>query len=180
MTTRIEADKLSTMISARKPLKMAAARRTAAAEDSYEQLNSDTRKPAPAQGLAAAGQILTAQKRSAIKPHKGKHPTDKGHAYAKDLDCDFFGTAFEVYHVSKRAKRAGGGREMGAASTWCGNLTLGIRHCNWIQKCCYNGTGSSRKFNADNLLYLASRDGFFNNIFHHKYEFGLHASVHSF
>jgi hypothetical protein len=81
---------------------------------------------------------------------------------------DFFGTAFETYHVSRRAKRAGGGREMGAASAWCGNLTMGIKHCNWVQKCCYAGNASTRKFCDDNLLYLASRDGFFNNVFHRK------------
>ena len=138
---------LGTLIAARKPLKIAAARWVAEKSETG------------ARAGPAAGGDTVAQGRE-----KGKDTR----AYAKELDCDFFGTAFEVYNVSKRAKRLGGGREIGAASEWCGNLTIGVRHCNWVQKICYNGNASNRKFCADNLLYLASRDGFFNSAFHHK------------
>ena len=134
-------------------------------------------RPAAAGHMAAAKNLGDAGKRAAVpgrraeKAIKARSTNAGGSAkldYAKELDCDFYGTAFEVYNVSKRSKRAGGGVASGTASPWCGALTLGVRQCNWIQKICYGGTGSTRKFCDESLLYLASRDGFFNGVFHRK------------
>mmetsp|Transcript_33950 Transcript_33950/g.70087 ORF Transcript_33950/g.70087 Transcript_33950/m.70087 type:complete len:220 (-) Transcript_33950:50-709(-) len=80
----------------------------------------------------------------------------------------FFGTTFAQYVVSRKAKRKGGGREIGAASAWCGNMVLGVKESNWIQKTCFFGVGSSRRLGSESLIYLASRDGFFNCAFHKK------------
>jgi hypothetical protein len=137
-------DSLSTSISARKVLKIIRAK---SFEEADEPLEDDGKK----------------QRRAAVNKDKAS-----SHSYCTELDSDFYQTAFEVYHVSKRTKRFGGGAEMGAASTWCGNLTIGVRHCNWIQKMCYGGTGSARKFGDDCLIYLGSRDGFSNREFHRK------------
>ena len=139
---------LGTLIATRKPMKIAAARRMVET------------------GAKVAARD-PAQSKEKDKLDKEARRVEKV-AYAKELDCDFYGTAFEIYNVSKRAKRMGGGREIGAASEFCGNLTIGVRHCNWVQKICYNGNASNRKFGAENLLYLASRDGFFNSAFHSK------------
>ncbi len=143
---------LGKLVAASKPLHIA--RRAARATPPAELAGP----PLPPPGAAHA---------DGAEPRRDRQQ-DKERKYASELDCDFFGTAFETYRVSNRAKREGGGREIGAASAFCGDLTLHIRHCNWIQKYCYGGTGSTRRFCADSLLYLASRDGFFNNIFHHK------------
>ena len=176
---------LGTLVAARKPLPMATARRAAhggRGPERAENAAAGQAAAAPGGGAAAAApgaasvaaaaathaDSAHARARDSAQPRDRRSQADKG-VYANELDCDFFGTAFETYQVSKRSKRAGGGREIGAASAWCGNLTLHIPHCNWIQKICYGGTGSTRKFCADSLLYLASRDGFFNRVFHHKY-----------
>lgn len=47
-------------------------------------------------------------------------------------------------------------------------MVLPVKYCNWLQKICFFGVGSSRRLGSDCLLYLASRDGFFNNVFHKK------------
>jgi len=104
---------LGTMISTRKPLKMTMARHQVAEEGKEGQLLA-AKPPAGPHDRSATPQAA-ADKRAKDELDLRKQPkhsifvTEKG-AYAKNLDCDFFGTAFEVYHVSRRAKRAGGGR----------------------------------------------------------------------
>ena len=138
---------LGTMISARKPLKVASARR----------MTAESQQPPQ----RFANKEVGVEHKEKEKKEKGSHTP-----YASELDADFYRTAFEAYFVSVRCKRNGGGREMGAASTECGNLTLGIKHCNWIDKVVYQGHASPRKFGNETLMYLASRDGFFNHVFH--------------
>jgi hypothetical protein len=74
-------------------------------------------------------------------------------AYSQELDSDFYGTNFEIYHVSKRTKRKGGS----GASEWCGGLQLSVRQSNWIQKNIFQANGSAGKFGPQTVVYLASR-----------------------
>ena len=74
--------------------------------------------------------------------------------YSNDLDKDFYGTSFEVYQISRRVKRKGGGPNN---SLWCGDLRLSVKQCNWVQKNIFMANGSTSKFSDESLIYLASR-----------------------
>uniref|UniRef100_A0A7S0U002 TLDc domain-containing protein n=1 Tax=Hemiselmis andersenii TaxID=464988 RepID=A0A7S0U002_HEMAN len=90
------------------------------------------------------------------------HAKQAPEQYTTELDKDFYGTSFEVYHISRKVKRKGGS----GGSEWCGELSLSIRQCNWLQKNVFLANGSTGKLGNDSLLYLASRDGFRNSVFH--------------
>ena len=90
-------------------------------------------------------------------------------SYVSELDKSFFGTSYEVYCVSKKVKRKGGSVEIGNLTTYCGGMTLSIKQCHFLYQHCCAATGATgSKIDPSSLLYLGSRDGFFNNEFHKR------------
>ena len=128
------------MISTRKPLKMTMARHQVAEEGKEGQMLA-AKPPAGPHDRSATPQAA-ADKRAKDELDLRKQPkhsifvTEKG-AYAKNLDCDFFGTAFEVYHVSRRAKRAGGGRCVCLCVCVCVCACMHVCVCVRVCSCVY-------------------------------------------
>ena len=101
-------------------------------------------------------------------------------SYVSDLDKSFFGTSYEVYNVSKKVKRKGGSIEIGGLPAFCGGMTLSIKQCHFLYQHCCAATGATvAKIDAENLLYLGSRDGFFNNDFHKRADLKVHIPLQS-
>ena len=110
------------------------------------------------------GRLSHAKSADEILARQRRNPVRVKRFYTTELDMDFFKASFDSYVVSRTVKKKGGGDTGPDAE--CGGLRLGLRDCFWINKQVYEGTGSSKRLDEKHLLYLGSRDGFFNASFH--------------
>eukprot|EP00960_Hanusia_phi_P068519 766865-Hanusia_phi.AAC.3 len=110
------------------------------------------------------GKLMLARSANGLLQPERRAPVRMKRFYSSELDSDFFRASFDSYVVSKTVKKRGGGQE--GLEVKCGGMHLGLRECFWINKQVYEGTGSGRRLQEKNLLYLGSRDGFFNATFH--------------